>query len=109
MRVATDGKLFDVDYIAGEKKEDEVELIQFLRPHGKRKRMLATIGEDLAKLAEDMMISAEELKDGRVAVYVMMKGEHTESEIVEIADNGPGENSPTECLKRLIRKKAEEK
>ena len=108
MRIAADGKPFDVDHVAEEKREDEVEVIQFLRPHGRRKRLLASVGEDLAKLAENMVISAEELQDGKVATYVRMKDEPEEKESMELADNGPGENSPTECLKKLIRKKANE-
>lgn len=109
MRTAKDGKPFDVDHIPRNKMWDEVEVIQFLRPDGKRRRMLVTVGGDLAELAEDMILSAEELQTGQVAVYARHKDEPEEAEVVEIAENGPGENSPCACLKRLIRKKADKR
>lgn len=110
MRTAKDGKAFDIDYLPNEEPgENEVEVIQFLRPEGKRRRALAPIGEEYAKLAENMVLSAEELQTGEIAIYVRYQDEPAEKEIVEIAENVSGENSPTETLKRLIRFKTEEK
>lgn len=104
MSLAKDGKPFDVDNLSGGLGPGEVEIIQFLRPDGKRRRMGAMVGEEFVKMAEDLILSAEELTTGEIAVYARRKDEPKEKEISEIAANGPGPNNPTECLKRLIKK-----
>jgi len=104
MRIASDGKPFDVDYIPGDTGPGEVEIIQFLRPDGRRRRMTATVGEELAAKAGGLIISAEELGTGEVAIYVRRKDEPEETEHLELAENGPGKNSPNEVLKRMIDK-----
>ena len=108
MRIAADGYPFDVDE-AGDTGPTEVEIIQFLRPNRKRRRMVADVGADLAEAAKDLILSAEELGTGNVAVYVRTKEEHPDKEHVSLADNGPGPNNPTEVLQRMIRKYANAK
>ena len=128
MRIAKDGKPFDVDSLGGvmeepkccsfcgntyitfpsrELKEGELEVIQFLRPNGKRRRMSVDVGKDYVEMAKDMIISAEELTTRKIALYARYKNEPEGKEFSEIAINGPGEKSPNECLKRLIKRKAE--
>jgi hypothetical protein len=102
VRIAADGKPFDIDE-AGESGPGEVEIIQFLRPNARRRRMVAEVGENLAKAAQGLVISAEELGTGDVAIYVRDKDGDPGSEHIGFAENGPGENSPTEVLKRMIR------
>ena len=102
MRIASDGKPFDVDNITEDAGLGDVEIIQFLRPNGRRRRMLADVGEELAAKAKDLIISAEELQTGKVAIYTRRKSEPVEAERLELAENGPGKNSPTEVLKRMI-------
>jgi len=104
MRIAKDGKPFDVDNF-GELRKGEVEVIQFLRPNGKRRRMGSPVGKEYVKKAKNMIISAEELTTREIVVYVRKKNEPKKKEISEIAVNGPGDKSPTECLKRLIARK----
>ena len=99
MRIASDGKPFDIDLIEEEAAAGEVEITQFLRPDGRRRRMLAEVGEELAAKAKNLIISTEELGTGKVAIYVRRKGS---AEHLEFAENGPGGNSPTEVLKRMI-------
>jgi len=101
MRTAKDGKPFDIDYL-GELRPGEVEIIQFLRPDGKRRRMSAFLGEEFVKMAEDLILSAEDLGNGKVSIWARKTGQPEEQELIEIADNGPGKNSPDNCLKRLI-------
>ena len=108
MRIAADGKPFDIDE-AGECGPGEVEIIQFLRPNAKRRRMVAEVGEDLAKASQDLILSAEDLGNGSVAIYVRSKGEKPEREHAAIAQNGPGRHNPTAVLSRMIRKYANEK
>lgn len=105
MRRAKDGQLFDVEYVTTDTSPNEVEVIQFLRPSGKRRRMLCAVGGKFADMAEDMILSGEELRTGEIVLYARFIDEDKEKEISEIAINGPGEHSPTECLKRLIEKK----
>jgi len=109
MRTAKDGKPFDVDGM-GELGEHEVEIIQFLRPNGKRRRMAASVGKEYVEKAKDMIISAEELTTGEIAIYVRFKDEpKEEKESMELAENGPGDNDPTKVVQRMIDKKLEEK
>ena len=46
VRIAKDGKPFDVDNIRNELHQDEIEVIQFLRPNGQRRRMAAPVGKE---------------------------------------------------------------
>jgi len=103
MRLAKDGKPFDVEYLH-ELRPYEVEIIQFLRPNGRRRRITAVVGLELAEKANNLIISAEELTTGEIAIYVRKIGEPEVNETMEIAINGLGEKSPTEVLKRLIKK-----
>ena len=67
MRIAKDGLPFDIDNdVDGDFPSEEgyVELIQFLRPNGRRRRMIANVGIELAKKAENMILSCEELTTG---------------------------------------------
>ena len=106
MRIASDGKPFDIDLIEEDVAPGDVEIIQFMRPDGRRRRMLTYVGEELAAKAKDLIVSVEELGTGEVAIYVRRKGESEEAEHLELAENGPGKNSPTEVLKRMIEKHA---
>jgi len=101
MRIAKDGKKFDED-ILDELAEDEVEIIQFLRPNGRRRRMSTRLDKEFANKAKDIILSAEELPTGQVALYGRKIGTATESEYMLIADNGLGNNSPNEVLKIII-------
>ena len=105
MRTAKDGKPFDIDGM-GDLGEHEIEVIQFLRPGGARRRMASPVGKKYVEKAKDMIISAEELTTGEIAIYVRLKDESEEKEIMELAENGPGDNEPTKVLQRLIDKKA---
>lgn len=102
MRIASDGLAFDIDNLDENAGPGDVEIIQFLRPAGRRRRMLVDVGKELAAKAKDLIISAEELGTGKVAIYVRRKGDPKEAEHLDLAENGPGKNSPTEALKRMI-------
>jgi len=103
-RMAKDDLPFDVDNIAGNMSEDEVEVIQFLTPHGRRRRMIAPVGKDLAEKAKNLILSAEQLRTGKLAIYARKIGEPEENERMDLANNGPGANSPANVLKKLIRR-----
>ena len=101
MRIAKDGKEFDED-ILEELAEDEVEIIQFLRPNRKRRRMSTRLDKEFKDKAKDIILSAEELTTGKIALYGRKIGTATEFEYMLIVDNGPGNNSPAEVLKKVI-------
>lgn len=102
MRIAKDGLAFDIVALVNDVGPGDVEIIQLLRPDGRRRRMLVDVGEELAAKAKDLIISAEELGTGKVAIWVRRKGDPKEAEHLDLAENGPGKNSPTEVLKRMI-------
>ena len=108
MRIAKDGKPFDVDNFdeLDELEEGEVEIIQFMRPNGKRRRMASNVGKDVAKLAENQILSAEELTTGEVAIYSRLIGEDEEQESMKLAENSAGDKNPTAVLISLIKEKS---
>lgn len=108
MRIAKDGKEFDVDNL-GELDPDELEAIQYLRPDGRRRRMAFKTTNEIVGMAKNMVLSAEELGTGKVAVYCRFCDESDEDEEIGIADNEPGDNSPTKVMERLIISKDKQK
>ena len=100
--LAKDGKEYDID-ILGELKEGDIEIIQFLRPNGKRRKMSTRLNDELFQLSKDMILSAEELSTGKLALYSRYIGEDVESEYMLLADNYESENSPNKVLEKVIR------
>lgn len=80
----------------------EVALTQYLRPGGRVKRVLADIDIKHAEKALPLVLSCECLPDGRVVIYGRRHWQTKEEEITEIADNGPGDNTPNDALIRII-------
>ena len=84
-----DGRPFDIDIFHGvQPLPEDTEIIQYLI-NGKRRRMLAEVGVETARMANNLIIESEILKTGEVAIYGRKIGEPEENEIVEIANNGP--------------------
>ena len=79
-----------------------VKITQFLRPDDRRRTVIADIDKDHADKAKDLILSCELLPVNQVLIYGRKKDQTEEEEITEMADNGPGENSPTVALYRLI-------
>jgi len=100
--IAPDGKPYDIAHLKYLPTKDDVEVIQYLRPNGVRRRMFAPVGIEYVKKAKDMVLSAEDLKNGEVAIYGRMKDQSEDDEIVRIAINGSGYLSPTNVLRKLI-------
>lgn len=63
-----------------EKKEDEVEITQYLRPNARKRNLYAKVGEDIAKKAEELILSAELLPTGLIIIYARRKREGEEAE-----------------------------
>ena len=78
MRIARDGKPYDVDLLPNDNgREDELEVIQYLRPDGRRRRMLAPVGVEYVKKAKNLIITAEWL-GGTINICGRRKGESEE-------------------------------
>jgi hypothetical protein len=105
MRLASDGKPFDIDNLGRPTYDNEVEIIQYLRPNGKRRRMTCPAPNYILAKVAGMIIEAEEIRTGEIAIWVRGKNEPEENQILEVAINGPGENGTTEVLFRLIERK----
>lgn len=101
MRIAKDGKPFHIDNI-GELGKGEVEIIQFLRPNGTRRRLACEVGKEIAEKAKNFIISAEQLTTGEIAIYCRRVEEPIQKEKMRFAVNDAGENSPQKVLKKLI-------
>ncbi len=81
-----------------------IRITQYLRPNGKRAVIPVDIKDELKEIAEGLEISCELIPIERVVIYAHRKGESAEDELTEMADNGPGDNTPTMALERLIRR-----
>lgn len=102
MRKAKDGRPFDIDNVKDTLSSTQVEVIQYMRPNGKRRRMAAEVGWEMARKSEDLILSAEILPTGRIALYARFIGQSEEEEHVKLAQNGPGKDNPTAMLVELI-------
>jgi hypothetical protein len=90
--IAPDGKSYDIDNTEGKKLDNnEIEAIQYPRPNGKRRRMIAVLSDKkVVKYAREMVLSMEELDTGVVAFFARFKDEPEENESIRISFNGPG-------------------
>ena len=87
------------------KRPDEIALVQYLRPNGRKKIVFAPVGEEWIDKARGMVISSEVLMTGQVAIYIRLESEKEETESSRFATNGPGPDSPTEVLRAMIDEK----
>lgn len=83
-----------------------VELTQYLRPYGKKRKVYAEVDDELAKKAKDarLVFSCEVLTTGHVAVYGRLWNQSDEEELIELSPNSPGCYSPRQALETIIRK-----
>ena len=79
-----------------------IRITQYLRPNGRKAEVFADIPDELKGKADLLEISAEAVPGNMVMIYAHVKGQSAEDELTELADNGPGENSPNKALIRLI-------
>lgn len=83
-----------------------VQLTQFMYPNGGRKQTSVDLPDDICMMAEGQILSCEMMpNDWSKVVFYSRKSEwDEEDEDCEIADNGPGDNSPKNALTRLIQR-----
>jgi len=95
--------LIDLDLLEPiPKRDDEVELTQYIRPNGKKSIVYAPVGKDYVEKAKDFIFSTEILSTGVIAIYGKKVGQSDEDELTELANNFESLNTPTIALKRLI-------
>lgn len=103
--IAKDGKSYDIvsSEVEPPLKPNEIEIIQYMRPTRRRRKLIAEVDEDTARKADDIVVSAEVLRNGKVAFYARHKDKLEETEICMIRENDT-ENPETgnKILKELI-------
>lgn len=90
--------------VLGDFNPAEVSVVQYLRPDGRKRMMRVDVGQDFAQRARDaeLVLTAETLPGGMVAIYARRRQDPEEDERVVITSNGPGPNQPDLVLRRLI-------
>ena len=81
-------------------RDDEVAVVQYLRPDGRKRVVFAPVGIGYVSKAEGMVLSAEVLTTGFVAMYGRYENEPEEAELIELSPNDGEE--PTKLLRTLI-------
>ncbi|DBA35233.1 TPA_asm: hypothetical protein vir530_00009 [dsDNA virus vir530] len=107
--LAPDGEPYNENHLGDREMElDEVEIIQFLRPNGVRRRMSTKLSVALAAVSRNMVLTAEVLPTGKLVICGRMKWQDESEEISTMADNGPGDNDPNRAVATIIRRLAKE-
>ncbi len=99
--IAKDGKPYDIEDVL-KLTENETEVIQYLVPDGKRRKMATLVGRDYVEKAENLIISVEILSPDEVVLYARRINEPKEKDKIMIATNDQGENNTIIMLKKLI-------
>ena len=81
-----------------------IRITQYLRPNRTPAEIFADIPDEYYQKAQLLKLSCERIPPNNVIIYAHVKGQSEEDELTEIAENGPGKNSPTEALIRLIKR-----
>lgn len=78
---------------------------QFMHPNGRKVSVQLEVPDEIAMMAEKQIITCECMPNnyGEVVLYSRLETDDEEDEEIMIADNGPGERSPTNTLIKLIR------
>lgn len=79
-----------------------ITITQYLRPDGHTRPMEVELDDDHAEKAKGLILSAEVLTTGEVAIYARKEDDPEEMELMELATNGPGEENPTAMLCKVI-------
>lgn len=89
---------------------DTINLTQFIHPHGnKRKTWVDGVPDNVCEMAKSQILSCEcQANDYSKVIFYSHQAEgwdeDTMNEEIELAVNGPGENSPRDALIKLIRR-----
>ena len=78
---------YDIDNIEVIKDDDVVEVCQYLRPDGRKRKMAAPLGKEYHEKAKGLVISAEKLMTGLIVIYIRREGQDPEDEQSRILSN----------------------
>lgn len=83
-----------------------VKLTQFIHPFGNREETSVELPDDVCEMSNGQILSCEMMPNdySKIVLYSRKKEWEEENEDCEIADNGPGVNSPKNAFERLIRR-----
>ena len=84
--------------------EERISLTQYLRPNGQTRRVHTYLTKELADKAKNIKLSCEALPGETMVIYGRRYNEPEEAELTEMAENGPGNNTPDMALERLIKR-----
>ena len=81
-----------------------VTLTQFIHPFGTPKETSVELPDEVCEMAKGQILSCELMRNDYSQVILYSRKKEWEEKDREIAVNGPGTNSPTNSLERLIRR-----
>jgi len=87
-----------------------ISLTQYVHPNGKERIVSIELPDEVCEMAKNQVLSCECLPNdyGKIVLYSYPIGynpdDNPSCEHSLIANNGPGKNSPTVVLEKLIRK-----
>ena len=87
------------------KKQKKISLTQYMMPNGRKVTVTTDVEDQIADMAEGMILTCEVLSTGGIALYAKYPEDKEEEESIEISSNGP---EVSEALQRLIKHKYEE-
>lgn len=109
MALAPDGKKYDVDNLGRRPGPTEAEVIQFVRPKGKRRKLFFDVTENLAQASREMVLSADVDDQNIVSMYVRWKDEPDEMEAIGTIPNVKANITPSDVVMKLIALKLAER
>ncbi len=84
----------------------EISITQHVRPHNGKRNMHVDVPQDVYAIYKKKIrpiIGVEVLPTSMVAIYGRLPNQGEEQELTRLAENGPGDKSPTAVLCQLIR------
>lgn len=82
--IARDGRPYDIDFL-GVLHPQEIEVIEYLKPNGVRRRSAIAVGESYAQRAKDLIFSAEVERNG-VIIYARRIDQPEDEEIIRVVE-----------------------
>ena len=103
--IAPDGKMYHTvtSEVLRPLEPDEVELIEYVRPKGKRWKLVAKPGEEIAKKARELIIACEFVSSTNdVFFFVRRKGELCSMEATYIRQNTSDPDEGNKILSEIV-------
>jgi hypothetical protein len=82
----TENICYDIDNI-GNVGDEDVEVCQYLRPDGRKRKMAAPLGKEYKEKVKGLVIAAEELMNGSIVIYIRHGDQPEEDEQCRVFQN----------------------